>query len=119
MSVKDMTNEQLNIALDVLLGAKVDRGRPGNVIKGNYSASPTDYCTDPAASLEVQAKALMTAGKEYTKCLTKILTDSFEIEVPENDPYWIATLVLTATPRQRAEAAYMTLSSQNQVNTED
>ncbi|MDG0053053.1 hypothetical protein MMB75_05120 [Paenibacillus sp. P2(2022)] len=95
----DMTDQQINVALAELTGFPADKLTP-------------NYCNDAAASLEVQAKALMTAGKEYTMCLTKILTDSFEIEVPENDPYWIATLVLTATPRQRAEAAYMTLSSQ-------
>ncbi|RGL39135.1 hypothetical protein DXC69_03860 [Paenibacillus polymyxa] len=129
----DMTDQQLNRALAELMGGKVvqthDAKEGGGAplyqlvapgFKGRFERKPEDawiwypdFCIDPATSLEVQARALMTAGKEYTKCLTKILTDSFEIEVPENDPYWIATLVLTATPRQRAEASYMTLSSQN------
>ncbi|MDN4085945.1 hypothetical protein [Paenibacillus polymyxa] len=140
MSVKDMTDQQFTRKLAELIynARECSRDTDSRVVIigdfGTYNTHPltgdwkkakwrataeeawTDipnFSSDPAASLEVQAKALMTAGKEYTKCLTKILTDSFEIEVPENDPYWIATLVLTATPRQRAEASYMTLSSQD------
>ncbi|AJW69273.1 hypothetical protein GMA19_03059 [Paenibacillus polymyxa E681] len=109
MSVKDMTNEQLNIALDVLLGAKVDRGRPGNVIKGNYSASPKDYCTDPAASLEVQAKAIELDAALYLKTLsTKVYGSTYE----KVEKYDLIALIevkrlLLASPRERAEAAYM------------
>ncbi|MGO4952006.1 hypothetical protein [Paenibacillus sp. DRB1-1] len=109
MSVKDMTDQQLNIALDVLLGAKVDRGRPGNVLKNNYSVSPTDYCADPVASLEVQAKAMDMDEIGYMANLVFRTGHSYS----EGLNYETAADMLRATPRQRAEAAYMTLSSQD------
>ncbi|MGG4500412.1 hypothetical protein [Paenibacillus polymyxa] len=102
----DMTDQQLNLQLEILLGAKEDRYRKGNVIKGTYSVSPKDYCADPAASLEVQAKALKECPEEYIQELQEIVCGIVYVDAPS---YRIAEL-LAATPRQRAEAAYMTLT---------
>ncbi|WDM22618.1 hypothetical protein [Paenibacillus polymyxa] len=109
MLVKDMTDQQLNLQLEILLGAKEDRHRKGNVIKGTYSVSPKDHCNDPAASLEVQAKALEIDTDTYIRHLGAIICDRAADHYKNNS---IAKL-LSASPRQRAEAAYMTLSSQD------
>ncbi len=110
MNVRDMTDQQLNIALDVLLGAKVDRGRPGNVLKDNYSVSPTDYCADPAASLEVQAAACEVHPNTYIRYLEKIKWGQSTGWKVSNR---VVAQLCNASPRERAEAAYMTLSSQD------
>ncbi|MEK5142563.1 hypothetical protein [Paenibacillus sp. FSL M7-0134] len=108
----DMTDQQLNLQLEILLGAKEDRHREGNVIKGTYSTSPKDYCTDPAASLEVQAKAIEVDAALYLKTLsTKVYGATYE----EVEKYDLIALIevkrlLLASPRERAEAAYLTLS---------
>jgi hypothetical protein len=107
--VKDMTDQQLNMALAELMGYTVDKGRPGRVLKGNMSSMPTDYCNDPAASLEVQAKAIEVDASNFINRLAWIVRDriSGDMEWTNND---IAVL-LNASPRERAEAAYITLSS--------
>ncbi|KAF6578323.1 hypothetical protein G9G54_13685 [Paenibacillus sp. EKM212P] len=107
MSVKDMTDQQLNMQLEILLGAKEDRHRKGNVIKGTYSVSPKDYCADPAASLEVQANAIEVDAASYVQNLQEIkwghmFTETLLVRIAE---------LINASPRERAEAAYMTLSS--------
>lgn len=109
--VKDMTDQQLNMALAELMGYTVDKGRPGRVLKGNMSSMPTDYCTDPAASLEVQAKAIEVDASNFINRLAWIVRDriSGDMEWTNND---IAVL-LNASPRERAKAAYITLSSKH------
>ncbi|MEC0234055.1 hypothetical protein P4H71_06885 [Paenibacillus kribbensis] len=112
MSVKDMSDQQLNMHLEILLGAKEDRHRKGNVIKGDYSTSPKDYCTDAAASLEVQTAAIRVNAKKYFNHLERRIHPGLA-ELPESDT-WSAfevAEIVRASPRQRAEAAYITLSS--------
>jgi hypothetical protein len=64
-----------------------------------------DYCTDPAASLEVEQAAI--------KVSTRYVDTLVEVMKPENMAYSRACVaeLLTASPRERAEAAYITLSS--------
>ncbi|MFB5761045.1 hypothetical protein [Paenibacillus medicaginis] len=104
--VKGMTDQQLNIAIEVLLGAKVDRVRPGNVLMGNYSYTARNYSGDPAASLEVQAAACKVNPKGYIRNLGTVQNWAAGIIISATE----AARLVTATPRQRAEAAYMTLS---------
>ncbi|KJD43382.1 hypothetical protein [Paenibacillus terrae] len=112
--VKDMTDQQLNMQLEILLGAKEDRHRKGNVIKGAYSVSPKDYCTDPAASLEVQTAAIKANGFKYSANLAKQFDWEGEMDyVNDMFHYGCISRFCDATPRERAEAAYMTLSSQD------
>ncbi|WP_340958701.1 hypothetical protein [Paenibacillus sp. FSL R10-2748] len=111
MSV-NMTDQKLNMQLEILLGAKEDRHREGNVIKGTYSTSPKDYCNDPAASLEVQVAAIRVNAKKYFNHLERRIHPRLA-ELPESE-IWSAfevAEIVRASPRQRAEAAYMTLSS--------
>ncbi|MGG1673544.1 hypothetical protein ACIFOE_23465 [Paenibacillus sp. NRS-1783] len=124
MSVKDLTDKQLNRALAELMGYTVEIGpvtRLWRLMKDGkikatsgeseelmWSYTP-DYCADPAASLEVQAKAIEVDSESYIKNLfgTVISPDFICLEYDQ-----IASL-LSASPRERAEAAYMTLSSQD------
>ena len=66
-----------------------------------------DYCNNPTASLEVQAKAIEVSAEKYVQAL-QISTSV--CAVMQNSRKDIAVL-LTASPRERAEAAYITLSS--------
>jgi hypothetical protein len=71
-----------------------------------------DYCTDPAASLEVQTKALEVDTGQYLINLSKVIKadTSFEglhIRFPNLDE--TIKQMLLASPRERAEAAYITL----------
>lgn len=107
----DMTDQQLNMHLEILLGAKEDRHRKGNVIKGDYSTSPKDYCVDPAASLEVQARAIELDAEGYVLNLSNQVAESLLRKT--TSPYYgtLVSRMLNASPRERAEAAYMTLSN--------
>ncbi|MFC7560574.1 hypothetical protein ACFQY3_18945 [Paenibacillus farraposensis] len=96
----DMTNQQLNVALAELTGFPADKLTP-------------NYCNDPAASLEVQAKAIEVDAEGYVNKLTTIVDACiFWSSDCCMDPIGV-TWLMTATPRERAEAAYMTLSSQD------
>jgi hypothetical protein len=113
--IQDMTDQQLNIAIEVLLGAEEDRHRPGLVLKGGYSSYPKQYSKDPAASLEVQAAAIKLAAMVYGTNLARLLeweNDSDPLSFNETDlfSYNGVGVFLMASSRQRAEAAYMTLS---------
>lgn len=134
--VKEWSNPELNRALTELQGYSV---KPASTNPKWYRmvnpqgqefgvALPTEglvwneyafpYCTDAAASLEVQAAAvgldfegyvinlarvqgtyLMSMDRDSTGCITRYA---------ETD---VVAELLTATPRERAEAAYITLSS--------
>ncbi|MDP9676247.1 hypothetical protein J2W97_002242 [Paenibacillus jamilae] len=87
-----MTDQQLNVTLAELTGFPADKLTP-------------NYCNDAAASLEVQAKAIEVSADKYVSNLDVIVN-------PDTIGDWtndeIAKL-LSATPRKRAEAAYMTL----------
>ncbi|OMC79579.1 hypothetical protein BK125_04680 [Paenibacillus odorifer] len=111
--VQNKTNQQLNMVLAELMGYTVDKGRPGRVLKGNMSSMPTDYCNDPAASLEVQAKAIEVDAALYLKTLSAKVYGTTYANVEEYDLIALieVKLLLLASPRERAEAAYITLSS--------
>lgn len=72
------------------------------VVSSNFSPS-----TDPADSLEVQAKAIEVDEPEYfTQLLAlKGVLDNYSLFAALN-------AVALASPRERAEAAYMTLQDQ-------
>lgn len=79
---------------------------------GRLPGSVPKYCTDPAASLEVQAAAIAKDARWY-KYRLAVVTSGFD-RIKYHAPLAIygpdmVDLMLTATPRQRAEAAYMTL----------
>jgi hypothetical protein len=72
------------------------------------------YCTDPSASLEVQTAAIARDRDEFLNNLTGVAAGYYPKSINwdiewEND---VIALLLTATPRQRAEAAYMTLKGE-------
>ncbi|OMD66030.1 hypothetical protein BSK62_13260 [Paenibacillus odorifer] len=126
--VKDKTDQQLNRALAELMGYTVyhyDKdvaercyfeltapdGYPEIVFGGERIteleawADVPNYCNDPAASLEVQAKAIEVDGVGYIRNLEiakwkKIMAPLARKEV---------SVLLTASPRERAEAAYISL----------
>ncbi|OMD19684.1 hypothetical protein BJP48_31650 [Paenibacillus odorifer] len=101
-----MTDHQLNMVLAELMGYTVDKGRPGRVLKENMSSMPTDYCTDPAASLEVQTKAIEVDAPGYLYNLATVVNGYEAADIWEDDEI---ISILKATPRERAEAAYITL----------
>lgn len=109
--VKDKTNHQLNMVLAELMGYTVDKGRPGRVLKGNMSSMPTDYCNDPAASLEVQAKALELNYKAYIDHLDEFVNTD-ELTICSEPSYRAIASLLLASPRERAEAAYVTIQGE-------
>lgn len=132
--VQTMTNQQLNRALAELMGytviqshdAKEGGGAPlyqltGPGFTGRYDRKPENtwksvpnWSSDPAASLEVQTAATANSGIKYLHNLSDVV----EPDEPgyQQDGELIAyTLehtinLLNASPRERAEAAYITLS---------
>ncbi|WP_059051395.1 hypothetical protein [Paenibacillus senegalimassiliensis] len=111
---QDMSNKQLNISLEVLLGAIEDRYREGQVLKGTYSVSPKNYAENPANSLMIQERAIAKNGLEYLAHLSEVIEPDEPGYQQEGEliAYTLEHTInlLVATPRQRAEAAYMTLS---------
>ncbi|MCC3381919.1 hypothetical protein ACFQ5D_17970 [Paenibacillus farraposensis] len=134
----DMTDQQLNRVLAELVynARECSRDTDSRVVIigdfGTYNTHPltgdwkkakwrataeeawtdsTNYCADPAASLEVQAKAIEVDAEGYVNKLVAIMDAGvFWSSDCCLDPVGVSWL-LTATPRQRAEAAHMTLSS--------
>jgi len=124
--VKDKTDQQLNRALAELMGYTIkslpigENGRklyalvtPSGrerlstyTIDSAYLDAP-DYCNDPSASLEVQAKALEVNHKGY------ILQLGERTRRGRSDLDEMFKDMLNASPRERAEAAYITLSSKH------
>ncbi|OAB36996.1 hypothetical protein PMSD_09980 [Paenibacillus macquariensis subsp. defensor] len=128
MTQLQMTEQQLNRALTEIQGYSVrktgehpDRYRMVNpngqefgifqLTEGlvwNEYAFP--YCSDPSASLEVQAKAIEVDADEYVGNLNSVMCEDMS-----NDAYWTnedIAILLQATPRQRSEAAYLTIKDQ-------
>lgn len=121
---KDMTNSELNRALAELMGNKIGR-KVDYGFKPEYDrdviALPNDrykfipdYCTDPAASLEVQTAAIARDRDDYLNNLTGVVTGYYPKSINwdiewEND---VIAQLIQATPRERAEAAYLTLQGQ-------
>jgi hypothetical protein len=64
------------------------------------------FCSDPAASLEVQAKAIEVSAGEYVINLQKVV---YTGNINET-----ISALLNATPRERAEAAYLTMQQINE-----
>lgn len=130
--VSKMTDQQLNRALAELMGYHVATfggtpkyhrllgsagefiGKTDSDIRKVWNQAPS-YCTDPAASLEVQAAAVAKDGIRYLHNLSDVVEPD-EVAFQQDGEMIAYTLehtvqLITATPRQRAEAAYMTLSS--------
>lgn len=126
--VQAMSDPELNRALAVLMGAKVVQthnaaeggGAPwyrlqGGGCRGRYEriANDTwkhvpDYCTDPAASLEVQAAACKINKAAFIGNLSYVLLGK-SCAYLEAVSLELAADFCMATPLQRAEAAYMTI----------
>ncbi|MEK8215532.1 hypothetical protein [Paenibacillus sp. FSL L8-0463] len=106
--VKEWSNQELNRKLAELMGwTEFKEDGHGGIwaVAPDYrwTNKMPDYCEDPAASLEVQAKAIEVSAGEYVINLQKVV---YTGNVNET-----ISALLNATPRQRAEAAYITLSS--------
>ncbi|MFD1776676.1 hypothetical protein [Paenibacillus rhizophilus] len=112
--VQDMTDQQLNNEISHMmmksLGWKLVR-EDGPWIRPNGSYSTgrfRNYCTDHAASLEVQAAAIEKNSNEFVIALDRIINpNQQQHEFTEDE---IAAL-LTASPRERAMAAYQVLKA--------
>ncbi|MEK3950945.1 hypothetical protein MHB46_21475 [Paenibacillus sp. FSL H7-0703] len=130
MSVKDMTDQQINRSLAELMGYRVvnlnpewwrnkaywvlnepseERQHIGKGTEDEAWCEAPDYCNDPAASLEVQAVALNECPEEYIQALQETMWGRVYADMPN---YRVAEM-LNVSPRQRAEAAYMTLSNRD------
>lgn len=125
MSVKDMTDQQLNRKLAELMGYTVVRKSPNEgwvllnesgrknwyipVCKDEQEAweHVPDYCNDTTVSLKIQAKTIELDRVAYVNNLYEACYDFKRDEDSVWDEINIAFL-LNASARQRAEAAYMT-----------
>ncbi|MEK5439374.1 MULTISPECIES: hypothetical protein [Paenibacillus] len=140
--VKDKTDQQLNQALAELVGYSVVKYRmPPDPDGSNWSfdyymlvncegipvetgleteeeawAETLDYCNDPAASLEVQAKAIADNKLIYLNALLSLVSPGEDIQFGLGGSMEVVgynidgtSAMLTASPRERAEAAYITL----------
>ncbi|MGZ0043415.1 hypothetical protein [Paenibacillus ottowii] len=124
---QDMTDKQLNRWLAEYLGYTISeyKDKWGWLICPNgdnvhESLFPLDelwgfvpdYCTDPAASLEVQAVAI---NKDEEGYIRNWLLNKYGKSVMAYTAVSIRTAaeIANSSPRERAEAAYMTLSSQD------
>ncbi|WP_081752195.1 hypothetical protein [Paenibacillus sp. 1-18] len=125
MSVKDMTDQQLNRALAELMGysVKISRNFHYLILKGDSKSGPKwtedmaweeapNYCADPAVSLEVQAAAI---NKDEEGYIRNWLLNKYGKSVMAYTAVSLGTAaeIANSSPRERAEAAYMTLSSQD------
>ncbi|WP_157261158.1 hypothetical protein [Paenibacillus wynnii] len=80
------------------------------------------FTGDPVASLEVQIKAIEVDARKFALCLyvVRVKTKTGVNIKPSDIANWphlsinIVADLLTATPRERAEAAYMVLSQVNE-----
>jgi hypothetical protein len=104
--VQTMTNEHLNIALSKLMGRT-----EATAVMVNYGMI-TKYCEDPAASLEVQTAAWNADPIGYIRSFIDN-TCGFESIISADTMIGIEiiSVFISASPRERAEAAYITLSS--------
>lgn len=80
--------------------------REGWITLGNYSTYPVAYCSHWMAAKKAQAKAIEADAERYLDSLYMIV-NGYEPEYFEDGNEIIA--LLQATPRQIAEAAYLTL----------
>ncbi|WP_342419844.1 hypothetical protein [Paenibacillus sp. FSL H8-0168] len=125
----DMTDQQINRALAELMGYRVvnlnpewwrnkaywvlnepleERQHIGKGTEDEAWCEAPDYCNDAAASLEVQAAACEVHPNTYIRYLEKIKWGQSTGWKVSNR---VVAQLCNASPRERAEAAYMTLSS--------
>ncbi|MFZ4916430.1 hypothetical protein [Paenibacillus sp. S29] len=119
----DMTDQQLNRALAEFMGYSVtiytnnfgwliapngDTAQESLVTIDEAWDHAPNYCNDPAASLEVQAAACEVHPNTYIRNLEKIKWGQSTGWKVSNR---VVAQLCNASPRERAEAAYMTLSS--------
>lgn len=109
--LQTMSDQELNRKLAELIGYTLSNVQVNDTIisteiDGEYHLHSFDPCKDPAASLEVQAKAIEVDEPEYfTQLLAlKGVLDNYSLFAALN-------AVALASPRERAEAAYMTLQA--------
>lgn len=96
--VQDMTDQQLNIALADLTGFPKDKVVP-------------NYCSDIVASQMVQEHAMRGFNQKYLNNLERVIVPGLKGQPEcENWHTFQVVTLMRATPRQRSEAAYMTLS---------
>ncbi|MFB5761122.1 hypothetical protein [Paenibacillus medicaginis] len=118
MTQVQMADGDLNLKLAELMGWK-SGGDPNKKrdfvwwIDENRFRLPEKWnpCTDHTASLEVQAAAIAKDKHGYLNNLAGIITEVYPRDL-NWDIVWTNDEIIsfiTATPRQRAEAAYMTL----------
>ncbi|MCP3810043.1 hypothetical protein NLX78_22750 [Paenibacillus sp. Lou8.1] len=127
MSVKDMTDQQINRWLAEYMGYTISEYKDkwgwlmcpngDNVHESLFPLDELwgfvpDYCNNPAASLEVQAAAIELDRVAYVNNLYEACYEFKRVKDSVWDEINIAFL-LNASPCQRAEAAYLTLSSQD------
>jgi hypothetical protein len=129
--VKEWSNQELNRKLAELMGYRVNQENcyfyqlvngAGEPVVGWYAQNPDDawnmvpdYYTDPAASLEVQAAAI---EKDYKAYIHNLYTVVIYGESEDDGEYSavsveVAAEMLTASPRERTEAAYITMQQIN------
>ncbi|MEK4473320.1 hypothetical protein NSQ91_08885 [Paenibacillus sp. FSL R7-0048] len=112
--VKDMIDEKLDFALAEQLGwvNAWDGVRlvwlDGKTNEFRRKVTGWHPSTDPAASLEVQAKALELNYKAYIDHLDEFVNTD-ELTICSEPSYRAIASLLLASPRERAEAAYITL----------
>ncbi|MBY9081222.1 hypothetical protein KIH86_24040 [Paenibacillus sp. HN-1] len=124
-----LTDQQLNRELAEKMGYTVQRGthnvwtewyelKRNSVVQSGalnedmvWDKAP-DYCTDPASSLEVQAAAIAKDPEEYIRNLSIVqngpdpkIKDFMGLELKG------VAKACDATPRERAMAAWVTLSN--------
>ncbi|MNB81425.1 hypothetical protein D3C75_282070 [compost metagenome] len=114
MSIEDVQRwpaSLLDIELCLLMGAEEDKHRPGRVMYGDKSMFPKTYSTDISNAREAQAKAIELDAIMYLKQLSASVSNQSYEQVQEYDLIQLIEVVrlLQATPRQIAEAAYLTL----------
>jgi hypothetical protein len=124
--VQTMTNPELNRKLAVLMGYRVSAWdtnyfmlyqgikevSPWCTENGAWTYAP-NYCSDPAASLEVEKASIEKSPYLYPKILEGLIEWDDQDEIGEDyirfNSYANISRLLISTPRQRAEAAYITL----------
>ncbi|MEK4479532.1 hypothetical protein MKZ23_08875 [Paenibacillus sp. FSL R5-0876] len=135
--IKDKTDQQLNRALAELMGYTVyhydkdvlgrcyfeltdPEGYSEIVFGGERNteleawADVPNYCTDPAASLEVQTAATKVNAKVYVDTLydIRLTNEGYTPEIAIGESTYShdgVVYLFDASPRERAEAAYITL----------
>lgn len=118
--VKEWSNQELNRALAELMGNKIGR-KVDYGFKPEYDcdviALPNDsykfipdYCTDASATAVLQARAIVVNEFQYIENLAAITQAdrAWGFEDGKMQTQGISWL-LNASPRERAEAAYITL----------